>query len=221
MSLSVPRDLTLVWETTVSATSNSIVAKGYQSVGISWSDPSSSLQESECGWFSAAKSKRQFWVVVMPYHHQREYVASYDYFSCGYNMCNIFFISFSYVDKQPSKLCQITEEAGRQRKCSLSQEALSISATVSNSEKFIQGLGLRDDKHDNRGCGVKKGWKECWVCFEIPIYTKLVMIPSVLLWEYAFFSNKKYGNFNKICLKIDLWIPSMLFFCYITLFTTF
>lgn len=139
MSLSVPRDLTLVWETTVSATSNSIVAKGYQSVGISWSDPSSSLQENECGWFSAARCKRQFWVVVgaLP---PPEGVHSI-FWSYGCSRCTFFIYLFGFyiahVDKQPLKVCQDSRSLDTERNCSLSQQTLSISVTVSYSEKFI------------------------------------------------------------------------------------
>ncbi|KAJ8347433.1 hypothetical protein AAFF_G00201160 [Aldrovandia affinis] len=45
MSLSVASDFTLVLDTTASANSNSMLTKGYQWVGTSWSEPSSSLQE--------------------------------------------------------------------------------------------------------------------------------------------------------------------------------
>ncbi|TNN50374.1 hypothetical protein EYF80_039409 [Liparis tanakae] len=48
-SFSVPSDFTLVWDTTAPIISHSVVTNGYQSLGISWSDPSSSLQENEWG----------------------------------------------------------------------------------------------------------------------------------------------------------------------------
>lgn len=59
MSFTVPKDLTLVCDTTAPTISHSIVTKGYQSFGISWSDPSSSLQENEWGWSKAAKQERK------------------------------------------------------------------------------------------------------------------------------------------------------------------